>query len=85
MLTRSLENHVFTITGNRVGLEKNGDKELFFTGGSQVVSTKGELLHRMEEEEEGVCLVEIDPSLAFDKAITEHNHVFDDRNPELYS
>lgn len=84
MLTRSLENHVFTITGNRVGLEKNGDKELFFTGGSQVVSTKGEPLHRMGKEEEGVCIIEIDPNQALDKAITEHNHVFNDRNPDFY-
>ena len=85
MLTRSLENHVFSITANRIGLEKNGNKELCFTGESQVASTKGDLLHRMGKEEEGVFIIEIDPDLAFDKAITEHNHVFNDRNPGLYS
>ncbi len=85
MLTRSLENHVFSITANRTGLEKNGDKELLFTGESQVVSTKGEVLHRMNKKEEGVFIIEIDPELAFDKAITEHNHVFNDRRPDYYT
>ena len=85
MLTRSLENHVFSITANRTGLEKNGDKELVFTGESQVVSTKGEVLHRMSKKEEGVIILEIDPELAADKAITEHNHVFNDRNPDYYT
>jgi predicted amidohydrolase len=41
MFTRAVENRVFTITANRTGTEINGDKELYFTGKSVIVDTKG--------------------------------------------
>jgi len=84
MITRSIENQVFTITTNRTGLEKNGEKQLHFTGMSQVVSNKGKLLQRLSEDEEKVFITEIEPELADDKDITEWNNVITDRKPEFY-
>ncbi|HHE39456.1 MAG TPA: beta-ureidopropionase [Candidatus Cloacimonetes bacterium] len=84
MITRSIENQVFTITTNRTGLEKNGEKELHFTGMSQVVSNKGELLKRLNEDEETIFITEIVPQFADNKNITEWNNVITDRIPEYY-
>jgi predicted amidohydrolase len=84
MITRSLENQVFSITANRIGTEVNGESELTFTGMSQILSTKGEILHRCTEQEETVQIVEICPEKADDKQITKYNHLFSDRRPELY-
>lgn len=84
MITRSLENRVFSITANRTGTEKNKETELTFTGMSQILSTKGEILHRCNETEETVQIVEIYPEKAEDKQITEFNHAFRDRRPEHY-
>ncbi len=84
MITRSLENRIFSITSNRTGLEKNGKKELFFTGQSQILTTKGEIVKRLNEAEETIFVVEIEPDLAADKMITEHNHAFDDRRSGFY-
>jgi len=84
MITRSIENQVFTILTNRTGLEKNGEKELHFTGMSQVVSNKGELLKRLSEDEETFFITEIEPGLADNKNITEWNNVITDRIPEYY-
>ncbi|MEA1973475.1 MAG: nitrilase-related carbon-nitrogen hydrolase [Candidatus Cloacimonadota bacterium] len=84
MITRSLENRVFSITANRIGLEKNDEKQLRFTGMAQMLNTKGEILHRFNETEEGVFVAEIDPQNADDKWITEYNHIFEDRKTEFY-
>lgn len=84
MLTRSLENRVFSITANRIGTERNGERELYFTGMSQVVNTKGEVLTRCDETDERVQVAEVDPAEAFNKEITALNNAFSDRRPELY-
>ncbi|MBN2829589.1 MAG: beta-ureidopropionase [Candidatus Cloacimonetes bacterium] len=84
MIIRSLENRVYSITANRIGLERNGDKELFFTGMSQILGTKGEILHRMKMDEEEVQVITINPYLADNKKVTEYNSVFSDRRPDLY-
>jgi len=83
MVTRSLENRIFSITANRIGYEERGGKKLTFIGKSQVIGTKGEILLRMEEEEK-IKTVEIDPALARNKKIIEANDLFQDRRPELY-
>lgn len=86
MITRSLENAVYTVTANRTGREQRGDKRaLTYTGKSQVVDPEGNLLIRMGEDEESVSVVEIDVSKARDKMITHKNHRFQDRRPDLYS
>jgi len=84
MVTRSLENRVFSITPNRTGTEINGERELYFTGMSQILNTKGEVLTAMNKTEESVSVVNINPSEALDKQVTEHNNAFTDRRPEMY-
>jgi len=84
MITRSIENHVFTITSNRVGSEINGDLSLTFTGTSQITDPQGNILAQANEVEEILMAVDIDPTTARNKTITEKNHLFDDRRKEFY-
>jgi predicted amidohydrolase len=84
MKTRSLENRVFSITSNRTGTEINGEYKQYFTGKSQILGTKGEILIRMNDTEEGIYSVVIDPELASDKKVSEVNSVFADRRPSMY-
>lgn len=84
MLTRSLENRVFSVTANRVGSEGPAGLSLNFTGISQIIGTKGEILVRMTETETGVRTCEINPENAFDKTVTPLNDAFGDRRPEFY-
>ncbi|MHA1634805.1 MAG: nitrilase-related carbon-nitrogen hydrolase [Candidatus Thorarchaeota archaeon] len=80
MITRSIENRVFTATANRIGTER----EVNFSGFSQITDVKGNLLCHMHKEEVGIASVEIEPILADDKSITARNDVLGDRHPELY-
>jgi len=79
MVTRSLENRVFIITANRIGVER----EYRFTGKSQITGPEGEVLIRVGEEEV-VKVIEIDPGRSREKRITPENDLFQDRRPELY-
>jgi predicted amidohydrolase len=83
MITRCIENQVFAITANRVGTERVGEIELEFIGKSQVISARGEVLLRAGDEE-GLRIVDINPSDADYKMVTQRNHAIDDRRPELY-
>lgn len=85
MITRSIENRVFTVTANRVGTEARGNKDaLTFTGGSQVVNPRGDILFRMGKDNEALQTVEIDPLLARDKQITPGNSLWEDLRPDQY-
>jgi predicted amidohydrolase len=85
MVTRSIENRIFTVTANRIGYEERGGKDrLTFTGGSQVVTPGGEILFRFDENQEGFRSVEINLQSARDKQITPENHLWKDRRPESY-
>lgn len=85
MRTRALENGVFALTANRIGTEsRHGKKPLTFTGESQIVDNAGNIRGRLGKTETGVLLLDIDPSQARDKAITERNDRFADRRPEFY-
>lgn len=81
MITRSIENRVFTATANRIGTER----EVAFSGRSQITSPKGQRLTALNGEEIGITGYDIDLSIADDKMITNRNHLFDDRHPDLYS
>jgi predicted amidohydrolase len=83
MLTRSLENAVYSITANRIGTEQNEGKVLTFTGYSQIVSPKGEVLASAAHDEKTMT-VDIAPLLARDKKITANNDRFGDRRSEFY-
>lgn len=84
MLTRSLENRVFSVTCNRFGADTRPQGELKFTGRSQIVAPKGDRLESAPSQREALVVVDIDPTLAHDKHITKHNDVLADRRPEFY-
>lgn len=84
MRVRAMENGVFTITANRIGTEARTEKTLCFTGESQIVSPRGEVLACSANDIEESQVVEIDPVLAQDKALTPENDLLADRRPEFY-
>ncbi|MFI5144440.1 MAG: nitrilase-related carbon-nitrogen hydrolase [Ignavibacteria bacterium] len=84
MVTRALENHVFTITANRIGKENNGGKELYFTGMSEIVNPKGKILSKSPEQTEECVIIDIDPKESLDKFINLNNDLFADRREEFY-
>jgi len=84
MITRCLENRVFAITANRIGAEKRGAASLTFTGKSQIVNPKGEVIANAGERSEAVRIVEIDPGEALDKMVTPNNDLMKDRRAALY-
>ncbi|HEX5131085.1 MAG TPA: nitrilase-related carbon-nitrogen hydrolase [Candidatus Krumholzibacteria bacterium] len=84
MKTRCIENRVFAVTANRIGTEKRGTLQLTFTGKSQIVNPKGEVLVSAGERSESLKVVEIDPAEALDKSVTPNNDLMKDRRPALY-
>lgn len=84
MITRSLENRVYTITASRTGQEEVGGVSLAFTGRSQIVSPRGERLATAGTVEECVRTAELDLRLARDKKVTARNDLFADRRADLY-
>lgn len=85
MLTRSLENNVFTVTANRYGTEWRPHGQLSFTGQSQIVDPRGNRLCRAPVDADALCVREIDTALADDKKMTPRNDLLSDRRPEFYS
>lgn len=84
MVTRSLENAVFSITTNRFGAEELGEKRLTFTGASQVLDPRGQRLLQAPAAGEAVATCAIDPTQADRKQIGTRNDLFADRRPEMY-
>ncbi len=84
MVTRSIENRIFSIVANRVGTEKRAGMELTFTGQSEIVTPRGRVLERADVTGEAVLIHEIDPAEARDKQITPRNNIHDDRRTDLY-
>jgi predicted amidohydrolase len=84
MVTRCIENRVFAITANRVGMERTGNTELEFIGMSEVVAPNGDIMARAGREEELLQIVDIDPATADEKMVTSTNDVMGDRKPEFY-
>jgi len=84
MFARSVENAVFTVTANRSGADRRPHGTLRFTGASQILGPRGELLARAKTRGACLCVVELDPTRARDKRITRRNDLFADRRPELY-
>ncbi|MBN1782961.1 acyltransferase [bacterium] len=85
MITRSIENRVFTATANRTGREARGGKEpLTFIGRSQITDPKGNRLAVFGAEEEGLKIAEIDVPQARNKRITKRNDLWEDRRPDQY-
>jgi predicted amidohydrolase len=84
MRVRSIENRVFSITANRIGVEKRGNLSLSFTGKSQIIDPAGTVLASAGERSESLKIVEIDPAQACDKTIMPDNDLFLDRKTSLY-
>jgi predicted amidohydrolase len=83
MITRALENCVYTATANRVGEEYRTGSRLKFIGKSRIIAPNGEVLAELGTEK-GFVAVVVDPKLADNKEVTSRNGVFDDRRPEFY-
>lgn len=84
MVTRAVENRVFTITANRTGKDVKKNKELYFTGMSEIVDPKGNILQRGSKDKDEAVIIDIDPSEASDKNINPMNNLFTDRREDIY-
>ncbi|MBX7150503.1 acyltransferase [bacterium] len=84
MITRALENHIFTITANRTGRDVKPDKQMQFTGKSIMVAPDGAVLKKSSEKAEEVLLIDIDPGLADNKNVNAFNDAFNDRRSDFY-
>lgn len=84
MVTRSIENRVFTITANRVGTEDLGETRLIFTGQSQFTHPNGKVLYRAPIDQPAVHMISIDPDESLDKWISSRNHLLQDRRSQFY-
>jgi predicted amidohydrolase len=84
MRARCIENGLYAVTCNRCGTERRPRGELAFSGQSQVVGPRGEVMLRAASDQNELAVVEIDVKKARDKSITERNDLLSDRRPEFY-
>lgn len=84
MPIRALENHVFTITANRIGRETAHGEELEFIGRSVICDPLGGTIFSAPPEDAVVGVVEFDPHAARNRRITPFNDLLLDRRPETY-
>ncbi|MEJ2294066.1 MAG: nitrilase-related carbon-nitrogen hydrolase [Candidatus Lokiarchaeota archaeon] len=84
MVIRCLENKVYAITSNRIGIEKRGVDYFKFTGKSQITSYNGEILTSAPGDEIFIDITEIELENVRDKSINAYNHIFEDRRVEFY-
>ena len=81
MRTRALENRVYTVTADRVGVERG----LRFIGQSEIVNPRGRVLYRASAKREECVVREINLGMARDKAVTPMNNLLGDRVPRAYA
>lgn len=84
MIVRCLENHLFSATADRVGREDRGGSDLTYIGTSEIVNPAGEVLIRMDQEEVGLRVVEVDLKTALKKKINRYNDLIAGRRPGEY-
>jgi len=88
MITRSIENRVFTATANRIGTEDRWPADaLNFTGASQITSPAGRRLAKASTDRPETLQTTIHPADADDKQLNAHNHLMQMtlRNKVLHS
>lgn len=85
MPIRALENHVFTVTANRIGTETRGEETLTYIGQSLICDPGGIVLASASQTNAEVIHADVDPETAREKQLTVHNHLFEDRRPALYT
>ncbi len=83
-ITRAIENRVFIVLANRTGIEDRFGIRNEFTGGSEIIDTKGKVLLSVGKNDKGIFSIDVDPEEARDKKVTELNDLFEDRRPEFY-
>ena len=85
MVTRALENGVFTVTANRIGTERRPPRpSLTFTGASVIVTPRGETVERGPADRPALLVTSLDPAVARDKTLASGNDILRDRRPETY-
>lgn len=84
MTVRAIENGVFAATANRVGEETRAGITLRYTGRSQVVGPRGDVLARLSPDRCECASVDVDLANARDKSLTRHNDKLADRRPAFY-
>lgn len=84
MRVRALENRLYTITANRTGTEKRPGGTVPFTGRSQIVDPKGEVIVRAGKTETGAHAADVDLAMARDKRLTAITPILSNRRPRFY-
>lgn len=84
MRVRALENQVYTVTANRIGADARPAGTVPFTGRSQIVDPRGEVLVRAGKSETGAYAVDVDLALARRKRLTALTPIFENRRPRFY-
>lgn len=84
MVTRALENGVYTITADRIGTENRTGTALTFIGNSRIIGPDGRILAELGRDETAFVARDIDPARADQKAVTPRNDLLGDRRPEFY-
>jgi len=79
--TRALENRVYTVTADRVGVERG----LRFIGQSEIVDPLGRVVYRASAKREECVVREINLGMARNKAVTPMNNLLGDRVPRAYA
>ena len=80
--TRALENRVWIVAANKVGMEAN---TILYCGKSAVFTPDGEVAKIASSCQEEILFYEISLEEAMDKTIDHQINATDDRRPELYS
>lgn len=78
MRIRAIENRIFTLTCNRIGEEKYKNDHYIFTGKSQIVSPKGEIIVRATSKKESLRISKINLKEAEDKSLNRYNIIHED-------
>lgn len=81
MKTRALENMIYAVTADRVGVERG----LRYVGQSQIVNPRGRIIYRASQTKEECVVRNIELALAHDKAVTPKNDLLNDRAPRTYA
>ena len=84
MLTRAIENRVYTVTANRIGVENRPGGRVPFTGRSQIVDPGGVIVARAGKRETCARAADVDLARARDKSLTAITHLFRSRRPGYY-
>lgn len=83
--TRALENKVYFLVSNRIGIEINDNEKIEFNGKSGIWDYNGELLTLASPYNEQVLICEIEPCNTRNKKINDYNDIFLDRRPDKYT